>query len=79
MKSLRCGGHEVPVASNDTLHSLVLRLKVQYGAPVLAEAVRQIVAGEVEPKENDKADATYFSFPTPEAIQRFRERGRQIR
>ncbi len=70
---------EVPIRSDDTLHSLVLRSKVEYGVPALAEAVRQIMEGRVEPKENDGEEATYFSFPTPEAIQRFRERGRQIR
>jgi len=70
---------EVPIRSNDTLHSLVLRSKVEYGAPALAEAVRQIIEGEVEPRENDGEEASYFSFPTPEAIKLFRERGRQIR
>ncbi|WP_263834169.1 methionyl-tRNA formyltransferase [Salinibacter sp.] len=70
---------EVPIQPDDTLHSLVLRSKVQYGAPALAEAVRQIMTGDVEPKENDEEKATYFSFPPPESIKRFRERGRQIR
>ncbi len=71
--------HEVPIEPDDTLHSLVLRSKVGYGAPALAEAVRQIMAGEVEPKANDEEAATYFSFPTPKAIQRFRNQGRKIR
>lgn len=70
---------EVPIELDDTLHSLVLRSKVQYGASALAEAVRQIMEGEVDPKENDESEATYFSFPTPDAIQRFRDQGRKIR
>jgi methionyl-tRNA formyltransferase len=70
---------EVPIQSGDTLHSLVLRSKVQYGASALAEAVRRIQNGQVETKENRKEEATYFSFPGGEAIQEFRRRGRKIR
>ena len=70
---------EVPIKPEDTLHSLVLRSKVKYGGSALAEAVRQILEGKVEPKENDENEATYFSFPTSEAIDRFREQGRKIR
>lgn len=70
---------EVPIHSDDTLHSLVLRSKVQYGASALAEAVQRIETGTVEVRENPQDRATYFSFPDLEAIQRFRERGRKIR
>jgi len=70
---------EVPIRPYDTLHSLVLRSKVQYGAPALAEAVQQIANGTVETDDNPEGDATYFSFPDAEAIRRFRERGRKIR
>lgn len=70
---------EVPIRSDDTLHSLVLRSKVQYGASALAEAVQQVEHGTVEVQENPEDEATYFSFPTPDAISRFRDRGRRIR
>ena len=70
---------EVPIRPDDTLHSLVLRSKVQYGASALADAVQQIEDGTVELEENPEAEATYFSFPDIEAIRRFRERGRRIR
>jgi methionyl-tRNA formyltransferase len=70
---------EVPIRPGDTLHSLVLRSKVQYGASALAEAVQQIEAGTIETKENSEDEATYFSFPDTEAIRRFRRRGRKIR
>jgi len=70
---------EVPILHDDTLHSLVLRSKVQYGASALAEAVQQIENRTVETKDNPEDEATYFSFPNAEAIQRFRERGRKIR
>ena len=70
---------EVPIRPNDTLHSLVLRSKVQYGASALADAVQQIGGATVELEENPEAEATYFSFPDVEAIRRFRKRGRRIR
>jgi methionyl-tRNA formyltransferase len=70
---------EVPIRPDDTLHSLVLRSKVQYGASALAEAVQQIEDGTVETRDNPEDGATYFSFPDAEVIQRFRERGRKIR
>jgi len=70
---------EVPIRPDDTLHSLVLRSKVQYGASALAEAVQQIANGTVETRDNPEGDATYFSFPDGDAIRRFRERGRKIR
>jgi methionyl-tRNA formyltransferase len=70
---------EVPICPDDTLHSLVLRSKVQYGASALADAVQQIEAGTVETKDNPDDQATYFSFPDAGAIRRFRERGRKIR
>ncbi len=70
---------EVPIRPSDTLHSLVLRSKVQYGASALADAVQQIEDGTVEMTDNPEDEATYFSFPTPDAIARFRDRGRRIR
>jgi methionyl-tRNA formyltransferase len=70
---------EVPIRPDDTLHSLVLRSKVQYGASALAEAVQHIESGTVETLDNPEEEATYFSFPDAEAIRRFRKRGRKIR
>ena len=69
----------VPIRSDDTLHSLVLRSKVGYGAPALVEAVQRIREGNPETRDNPESDATYFSFPTSEAIQRFRSNGRRVR
>lgn len=70
---------EVPIRRDDTLHSLVLRSKVGYGAPALVEAIERIRDGNPETHENPESDATYFSFPTAEAIQRFRSNGRRVR
>lgn len=69
----------VPIQPEDTLHSLVLRSKVQFGATALAEAVEQIRDGTVSLQENPAEDASYYSFPTREAIRDFRARGRRVR
>lgn len=69
----------VPIYNDDTFHSLVLRSKVDYGAPALAEALRRIRDGTVELQENDASQATYYSFPRPDDARRFRRRGRRFR
>jgi len=69
----------VPISPQDTLHSLVLKSKVGYGASALAEAVHQIKAGSVIPQPNNEEAATYFSFPDNAAIARFRANKRKIR
>lgn len=69
----------VPIEPDDTLHSLILKSKVSYGAEALAEAVAQFRDGEVELKDNPESEATYYSFPTKEAGDRFRRRGRSFR
>ena len=69
----------VPIRDDDTMHSLVLRSKVAYGADALAEAVRLIMDGRAPRLPNDSAQGTYYPFPTPEAVTSFRQRGRRIR
>lgn len=70
---------EVPISEKDTLHSLILKSKVQYGAKALAEAVAKIGNGEVKTLKNDSSEATYYKFPDEEAIKRFYGRGKKIR
>lgn len=70
---------EVPINSDDTLHSLILKSKVDTGGRLLAHALSLIEENRVELKENDAAYATYYSFPTSEAISAFRRLGRRIR
>ncbi len=69
----------VPIAPEDTLHSLVLKSKVNFGGFALAEAVKKIMDGPVETMVNDASQASYFSFPTPEAVSAFRKHGRRFR
>ena len=70
---------EVPIQPSDTLHSLILKSKVEYGASALIDAVQHIIEGTAQRQNNDASQATYFSFPTKEAIAAFRERGKKVR
>jgi methionyl-tRNA formyltransferase len=70
---------EVDIDETDTLHSLVLKSKVNYGGYALAEAVSLIINNSVSLKENDASQATYFSFPDDEAKKRFLNHGRKFR
>lgn len=70
---------KVPIARSDTLHTLILKSKVDYAAGALLEAVDKLAAGDFSTMPNDAAAATYYSFPTPEAVRRFRESGRRVR
>ncbi len=69
----------VPIKQNDTLHSLVLRSKVGYGAEALAEAVTRIENGTVTTTPNNAEEGSYYSKPTKEAVAEFRKRGRRFR
>lgn len=62
----------VPVEEDDTTHSLVLKSNVRYGAEALAEAIRQFRDGTVDLQENPTSEATYYSFPSEEAVSDFR-------
>lgn len=69
----------VPIYRDDTFHTLVMRSKVEYGAPALAEALSRIRDGVLDLQDNDASRATYHSFPGPEDGKRFRLRGRRFR
>jgi hypothetical protein len=48
-------------------------------AECIIEAVRRIEAGNPELLDNDEAQATSFSMPTPEDGKRFRATGHRFR
>ncbi len=64
----------VPIASGETQHSLIRKTK-KVGARLLLEALDLLEEGKVELKPNDRSQATYYSFPTPEEGKRFRRLG----
>lgn len=68
----------IAIEPRDTVHSLVLRSKVEVGRHVLVEAIGLIERGEAPRRPMDAAAATYCSYPDADAVQRFRARGRRF-
>jgi len=68
----------VSITEDDTLDSLIRRCKM-VGADSLLKALDLIEQGRVEPQPINIEEGSYYSFPTPEAVARFRARGRRFR
>jgi folate-dependent phosphoribosylglycinamide formyltransferase PurN len=68
----------VPIRTDDTVHTLVERTKVEVGARLLVEAVALIEQGAAAPRPMDLDAGRSFSYPDPGAIRRFRAQGRRF-
>lgn len=69
---------KVPIAPEETLHSLIGKCKA-VGADLVLEAIEQFENGSISPTPNRVEEGSYFSFPTREAVKEFRVRGRKMR
>src|SRR5262249_15483837 len=68
----------VPILPNDTVHSLVMRSKVEVGRHLLLEAIERIERGDAPRVAMDLAQASYFTYPDAAAVREFRRRGRRF-
>jgi methionyl-tRNA formyltransferase len=64
----------VPIVPGETQHSLILKTK-RVGTELLLEALDCLEKGPVETSPNDRSQATYNTFPTPEDGRKFRRLG----
>jgi methionyl-tRNA formyltransferase len=64
----------VPIVPGETQHSLIMKTK-KVGAELLLESLDRLEKGQVEAQPNDRMQATYYSFPTPEDGRKFRRLG----
>jgi methionyl-tRNA formyltransferase len=69
---------EFDILPDDTLHTLITRSK-RLGAEALLEALDQIAANQVSARPNRIEEGSYYSWPTREAVERFRKLGRRFR
>ena len=67
----------IDVTAEHTLHALYLEA-IAAGAALLGQVADGYQAGTIEPRPFDPADGSYRSWPTREAAQRFRARGRRF-
>ena len=66
------------IEPGDTVHTLVLRSKVDVGRHALLEALERIERGDAPRTPMDMARATYFTYPDTAAVREFRARGRRF-
>jgi folate-dependent phosphoribosylglycinamide formyltransferase PurN len=66
----------LPIEPDDTVISLAGK-SAALGADLLVQAVRLIAEGNPPRLSQDETQASYFSWPTPAAVRRFRQRGRR--
>jgi methionyl-tRNA formyltransferase len=62
----------------DTVHSLVMRSKVEVGRHLLLEAIEAIERGDAPRRPMDASQAVYWSYPDAAAVREFRSRGRRF-
>lgn len=65
---------KVPIVPGETQHSLIVKTK-QAGTELLLEALTKLEKGQIDTAPNDRTQATYYSFPTPEDGRKFRRLG----
>jgi methionyl-tRNA formyltransferase len=64
----------VSIVPGETQHSLILKTK-RVGTELLLEALDRLEKGPVDTLPNDRSQATYNTFPTPEDGRKFRRLG----
>ena len=64
------------ISTDDTVISLA-RKSAELGAGLLVQAIKLIAAGNPPRLPQDPTQASYFSWPTPADVRRFRQRGQR--
>ena len=65
---------ELEIKAGESLDGLIRRSK-RYGAHCMAKVLREVGSNKAQVVHLDQAESTYFTFPTREQIQTFRNRG----
>ena len=66
-----------PIKARDSLDRVIKGTKRQ-AAHLLIRALRDLRAGRARPTPLDMSQADYFSFPRPEDVRKFRDRGHRL-
>jgi methionyl-tRNA formyltransferase len=61
----------------DSFYTLVKRLKTTIGPEALIRALNKIKSGRVDTIKNEYEKGSYYSFPTKEAMKKFKAHGRK--
>jgi methionyl-tRNA formyltransferase len=68
----------IPIASDDTLRSLMRKCKAA-AADLVVDAVNRFESGAVSVRPKPPTEGSYFSFPNKDDVARFRALGRKVR
>jgi methionyl-tRNA formyltransferase len=68
---------DVSVVPGESLDEVICRTK-RHGAKLLQQAIEDIRDGRTNERANDKASASYFTFPTKQDVAEFRRRGHRL-
>ena len=69
--------HRVPVEEHDTFLSLYDKV-IALTPVIFLEAIRRVKSGEIPEIPNRPEAGSYFSYPQPEDIRLFREKGKRM-
>jgi methionyl-tRNA formyltransferase len=72
-----CGQRSFEIGAEETLDAFLRRSKAA-AAELLLEVLRDLEAGEVEPRPLDLTQGSYYSWPDREAVRRFHAAGRRL-
>ena len=68
---------EFDIGPDETLDAFIVRSK-EIACDLLLSAIDKVEIGEPATTPLDKAEGSYYGFPTRTAYRRFRERGRKL-
>lgn len=68
---------EVPIKSDETIFSLILKTK-EIGGDLMCQAITEIMTGEISYKENRTESGSYFTWPTVKEFKDFRKNGGRL-
>lgn len=68
---------DVPINTSESLETLIIKTK-RVAAELLVESLYRFCEGDIHYLPNDREKATYFTFPSPEDVRRFRDQGLRL-
>ena len=72
-----CGRRIYDIAPHETLDTFLRRSKA-IAAELLLEVLDRIERGEITREQLNLAEGSYFSWPDPSAVRKFRAAGRRL-
>ena len=72
-----CVQKTIDISDCKTMFQVMRKTKL-VGGEAMVEAIKRIAKGTLEPRKNDTANGSYYTWPTVEQAKDFRKRGRRL-